>query len=47
MNMTSATLELKQNRLLWDMLTNNNHNTSFTIAFNFAHAFLNLSHIHF
>ena len=38
MTMTSATLELKQTRLLWAMLTNNNHNSSFAIAFNFAHA---------
>ena len=37
MTMTSATLELKQKRLLWDTLTNNKHNTSFVIAFNFAH----------
>ena len=43
MTMTSATLELKQKRLLWAMLTNNNHKTSFAIVFNFAHTIFNLS----
>ena len=43
MTMTSATLEMKQKRLLWAMFTNNNHNTSFAIAFKFAHVILILS----
>ena len=37
MTKTSATLELKQKRLLWAVLTNDKHNISFAIAFKFAH----------
>ena len=37
MTMTSATLELKQQRLPWAMLTNDKYYTSFAIAFNFVH----------
>ena len=43
MTVTNATLELKQKRLLCAMLTNNNHNTSFAIAFNFAQFKCNLN----
>ena len=34
--MTSATLELAK-EVTWAMLTNDNHNSSFAIAFNFVH----------